>query len=224
MTVPSPPRLASTGSAVHHIAVVRHGETDWNLAGRIQGRTEIPLNDTGRAQAADTAAALARAAGTLGLWRGLFASPLSRASETAEIIGRGLALPAPRIDEELWERDFGAAEGVCVPEAHERWPGLEIPDAETLEALGTRTASAFDRILAAAPGSIVVAHGAMIRAGLGRLTGAPMPRIANGEVWILRRPDTASDSAARHTAIRLDVLGDLSAQGTGDRDLEPASS
>ncbi|WP_087014071.1 histidine phosphatase family protein [Leucobacter sp. 7(1)] len=222
MTVPSSTPFGSAGSAARHIAVVRHGETDWNLAGRIQGRTEIPLNDTGRAQAAETATALARAAGSLGPWAGLFASPLSRASETAEIIGRGLALPGPRIDEELWERDFGAAEGVCVPEAHERWPGLEIPDAESIDALAARTAGAFSRILAEAPGSIVVAHGAMIRAGLGRLTSTPMPRITNGEVWILSRSQGPNDSVPQHAAIRLDALGVLSAEEPRDPNMETA--
>lgn len=202
MTTSVSPAPLPHGARPQHIAIVRHGETDWNLAGRIQGRTEIPLNDTGRAQAAATGAALMSAAPALGAWERLYASPLGRASETAAIIATELGLPAPRIDEGLWERDFGSAEGVCVPEVHDRWPGLDIPDAESLEALADRSAAAFTRIHAAVPGAVVVAHGAMIRAGLARLTGAPMPRIANGEVWLLSLAETPT-GAARYRASRL---------------------
>ncbi|QYM75534.1 histidine phosphatase family protein [Leucobacter luti] len=167
------------------IALVRHGETDWNAAGRIQGRTEVPLNETGRAQAAATALALAEASASLGAWTGVRASPLGRAIETAEIIAAGLSLAQPHIDDALWERDFGPAEGVIVAEAQRMWPGLDVPGAEPLDVLAERTADALTRVLREEPGSIVVAHGAMLRTGLGHLTGVSMPRIQNGEVWLL---------------------------------------
>ncbi len=175
------------GDAEPVIALVRHGETDWNLAGRIQGRTDIPLNETGRAQAAATAATLERAAGALGPWRVVHASPLGRAIETAEIIAAGLGLASPVIHDGLWERFFGEAEGVEFTEAHARWPGLVVPGAETHAELATRTAATLEHTLTAAPRTIVVAHGAMLRAGISRLTGTEMPRIANGEVWLLHR-------------------------------------
>lgn len=188
-------RAAAPESAL--IAVVRHGETDWNLAGRIQGHTEVPLNDTGRGQAAATATALARASAYFGQWRGVRSSPLGRAWETAEILAGGLALPAPLRDESLWERSFGSAEGLDVQTAHARWPGLEIPDAEPLAALAERSSRALARVLREAPGTVVVAHGAMIRTGLAHLTGAEIPRIANGEVWLVRA------SAGGHVTERL---------------------
>ncbi|MBL3700666.1 histidine phosphatase family protein [Leucobacter luti] len=173
--------------ALATIALVRHGETDWNRAGRIQGRTEVPLNDTGRAQAAATARALAEATADPGGWRGIRASPLGRAIETARIIAAGLELAGPHIDDGFWERDFGAAEGVDVATAQERWPGLHIPDAEPLDVLAQRTSDALDRVLTEAPNTIVVAHGAMLRWGISRITGTEMPRIMNGEVWLLHR-------------------------------------
>ncbi|MHA3683689.1 histidine phosphatase family protein [Leucobacter sp. HY1910] len=166
------------------IALVRHGETDWNLERRIQGRTDIALNDTGRAQARVTAASLAAA----GTWAGVRSSPLARAFETAEILANGLSLAAPQRDHGFWERDFGAAEGVGVDEAKERWPGLvDITGAEPLDAVAARAAAAFERVLSEAPGSIVVAHGAMLRVGLMAVSGAEVPRILNGEVWLLSR-------------------------------------
>ena len=61
--------------------LVRHGETDWNRQRRIQGLTDIPLNETGRRQARDTGMLLRRRR-----WDGVFSSPLSRAVETASII------------------------------------------------------------------------------------------------------------------------------------------
>lgn len=174
--------MTSIGAAP--IALVRHGETDWNRASRIQGRTEVPLNATGRLQAAATAEMLAAA----GEWHGVRSSPLGRAIETAEILAASLGLDRPARDEGFWERDFGVAEGLAVRDAQDRWPGLrEIPGAEALGSVAERSAVALDRVLSEAPGSIVVAHGAMLRVGLSHFTGFEMPRILNGEVWLLFR-------------------------------------
>lgn len=166
------------------IALVRHGETDWNLARRIQGRTDIPLNDTGRVQARATAAALAAA----GDWHSVRSSPLIRAVETAQILAMGLGLSAPDRDDAFWERDFGEAEGMGVDEAKIRWPGLDdITGAEPLRPVAKRTALALERVLTTAPGSVVVAHGAMLRLGLAEVSGTEIPRILNGEVWLMFR-------------------------------------
>lgn len=174
------------------IALVRHGETDWNLARRIQGRTDIPLNDTGRAQARATAEVLAAA----GDWTGVRSSPLIRAVETAQILAQGLGLNDPDRDERFWERHFGEAEGMGVDEAKHRWPGLDnIAGAEPLQPVAERTARALERVLTEAPGSIVVAHGAMLRLGLSEVSGTEIPRILNGEVWLLFR--TASGLQVR---------------------------
>lgn len=180
------------------LALVRHGETDWNRARRIQGHTEVPLNHTGREQARGAAELLAASAP--GAWSSVYASPLGRAIETAEIIARRLTLVAPSIDAGLWERNFGEAEGLLVSESEARWPGLlGIPEAEPLEEVAERSAAAIRTLAETNPGSIAVAHGAMLRAGIARLTGEDVPRILNGEVWLLRRTATGY-SAARHEA------------------------
>lgn len=180
------------------IALVRHGETDWNSARRIQGRTEVPLNETGRAQARATGELLA-ALDLSVAWHSVVSSPLGRAHETAAIIAQSLGLTPPAIDHAFIERDFGPAEGLDVAEAMDRWPGLIIPGAESLDVLADRTAREFERVLTTAPGSIVVAHGAMLRAGLARITNTEVPRILNGEIWLLRR-DATTFSIARAEA------------------------
>jgi probable phosphoglycerate mutase len=85
---------------------VRHGETDWNKAERIQGHTDIPLNDTGRAQAEHAVAVLARLPINV-----IVTSSLGRAYETASIINAALQKPLV-VDEGLKERNFGEYEGL----------------------------------------------------------------------------------------------------------------
>lgn len=177
------------------IVVVRHGETDWNIGRRIQGQTDIPLNERGRAQAGEIAELLA----DWGPWSRVLASPLDRARTTGSIIADRLGLPHPEVVADLIERDFGSAEGVLVDDASARWPGLEVDDAEGLDALARRGADAFARTLQEAPGSIVVAHGALIRSALTRLGGAPAPRILNGEAWLLTDRGTALGAAGLAT-------------------------
>lgn len=93
--------------------VLRHGQTDWNQQARLQGSTDIPLNDTGREQARTAARILA----TEGLTR-IVASPLSRALETAQIVAAAAGLE-PVIDARLTERNFGKFEGMTIDEVHE---------------------------------------------------------------------------------------------------------
>ncbi len=99
--------------------IVRHGETDWNVEGRIQGWTDVPLNATGLAQARLLADRLGQESG----YTALYGSPLRRAWETAEIIGQAVGLepiPEPR----LKERCLGEMEGLNMPEIKERYPDL----------------------------------------------------------------------------------------------------
>ena len=191
--------MSETARPAASIVVVRHGETDWNAGRRIQGQTDIPLNERGRAQAGEIAELLAGA----GPWSGVLASPLDRARTTGSIIAERLGLPQPEIVADLVERDFGAAEGVLVSDAVARWPGLEVDDAEGLDALARRGASALVRTLQDAPGSIVVAHGALIRSALAQLGDAPMPRILNGEAWLLTECDALQGGGVRVAISRL---------------------
>ena len=101
-----------------HLFLVRHGETDWNNARRIQGNTDTPLNANGIAQAQQLAA---RIAGEK--IDALYASPLARARATAEIIQRqcGVAL---EFDDRLKEKGLGDLEGLTVDEFQARYPDL----------------------------------------------------------------------------------------------------
>lgn len=93
--------------------VLRHGQTDWNVQMRLQGSTDIPLNETGRTQAHAAAKILAGE----GITR-IIASPLSRALETARIVGAASGIE-PVIDQRLIERNFGQFEGMTIDEVHQ---------------------------------------------------------------------------------------------------------
>lgn len=173
-----------------YVTLIRHGQTDWNLAGRIQGGTDIPLNDTGRRQARDAAATLEARGPLL-----LASSDLARARETAEIIGAERGWGAPLQIAELREREYGAAEGTLVSEFAATFGPWEsaLPDgaetAEDLLARGTlglqRLAKAARRV--AAPQTvhvIAVSHGALIRTLVRHISKDTLPaegtRIENG--------------------------------------------
>ena len=99
------------------VLLARHGQTDWNAAGRIQGASDVPLNERGREQAA----ALAGRVLDAGAISAVYTSPLKRARETAEIIGRRLGLePVPVAA--LTELNFGDWEGCSWEEIGRRWP------------------------------------------------------------------------------------------------------
>jgi uncharacterized phosphatase len=173
------------------LALIRHGQTDWNLNGLMQGRTDIPLNATGRAQAEAAAALLDRAE-----WDVVVSSTLGRARETAEILARGLGLPVVGAYDDLVEQDFGAAEGTLVAEIDARWPGRAFPRKEADEHVGPRGVRALDRIAAEHNGArvLAVAHGTLIRHVLAELSGHDArhyPRLDNLAISEVRRTDAA---------------------------------
>jgi probable phosphoglycerate mutase len=173
------------------LALIRHGQTDWNLNGRMQGRTDIPLNETGRAQAEAAVALLDRSE-----WDVVVSSTLVRARETAEILARGLGLPVAGAYDDLVEQDFGAAEGTLVAEIDIRWPGRAFPRKEADEQVGPRGVRALDRIAAEHRGArvLAVAHGTLIRHVLAELSGHDArhyPRLDNLAISEVRRTDAA---------------------------------
>ena len=99
--------------------LIRHGETDWNKSRRLQGQTDIPLNDFGRHLALETAPALKDIPFDLA-----FTSPLSRAYETAELVLGDRNIPIIK-DERIKEMCFGSYEGLKC-----KGPDMEIPDPE----------------------------------------------------------------------------------------------
>lgn len=150
------------------IYLVRHGETDWNLARRIQGSTDIPLNDTGRAQAAATGELLASRE-----WDGIYSSPLSRAFETAEIIAARLGLDSPVVMPELAERAYGEAEGLDGAAIDARFPGATpVPGRESREDVAGRAIPAIVALAEQHPGEslLIVSHGGVIRTILTAVT------------------------------------------------------
>ena len=177
--------------------LVRHGETEWNRIGRWQGATDIPLSDLGRAQARLLAARLRdrRIAA-------VYASQLSRALETAQILAAGLGAPAPTVDPRLRERGYGAFEGLTREECAERFPRVweqyladrrvVPPNAEPQAQVTERITAAMLEIAAAADDRpdaeaiLVVSHGGVIRSFVHAVTGVVPPPLENGAVFRLR--------------------------------------
>jgi broad specificity phosphatase PhoE len=100
------------------LVLVRHGETEWNRNGRWQGQKDIPLSEVGRAQARLLAARLRKEPG---MYHALYSSDLSRAWETAEIIGQAICL-GPISAPPLREIHLGNWEGHSVAEIIEAYP------------------------------------------------------------------------------------------------------
>ncbi len=165
------------------VAFIRHGQTDWNREGLLQGSSDIPLNDTGREQARDALMTLRSRP-----WDAVVSSPLRRARETAGIIADGLGIPLGAAYPGLVERDYGPLEGTSSAGAIERWPTRDYPGAETLDEVATRGTAALAAIAADFPDGavLVVCHGTIIRYTLARLAGRPVPGIDNGSVSMVR--------------------------------------
>ncbi len=179
-----------------HLWLIRHAESTWNAAGKMQGQqAHPPLTALGRWQACQIATRLADAP-----LDALYTSDLRRATETAEMIGAQLELEL-RPDARLREHGLGEAEGLLwnLTELLERWPFLRekhaqgeslhahIPGAEPHAAFLTRVVAAFEAIHAAHPtGHVaVVSHGGVFRSYLSHLMGAPSYpglRFGNGAI------------------------------------------
>jgi probable phosphoglycerate mutase len=164
--------------------LIRHGETDWNSAKRIQGQIDIELNAAGEAQAMALRPGLAEHC-----FAAIYSSDLLRAWRTAEIAtaGRGLAVaPAPT----LRERHFGVLQGVTSHEARERHPEVHrhhqarTPDydyetGESLLVFAARVTAGLDELARRHAGQKVLAftHGGVLdvvyRAATGRALDAP---------------------------------------------------
>ena len=170
--------------------LVRHGETDWNAQRRIQGRTDIPLNDTGRAQAVTTGQLLARRD-----WDGLFSSPLARAAETARIIGGEIGIDSVQLIPDVAERNYGDAEGLDYDQIERMFPGdTMVPGRETHQAVADRVLPALMEVALAHGGEslIVVTHGGVIRSVLNVVEpGVAHGRISNGSIHSFELVDGA---------------------------------
>jgi broad specificity phosphatase PhoE len=174
---------APPAAMLHPIAFwfLRHGETEWNTRNLSQGNVDIPLNETGLAQAR-SAALLLRGHGITSI----ISSPLTRAKVTADIAAAQLGLPV-QIDEGLREVSFGAKEGVPMADwGFQEWvDGLLTPEGgESFPALTARAVAAVNRCIARPPVVLVVGHGALFRALRGAMGHEPNVRTRNAvPVW-----------------------------------------
>lgn len=168
---------APGGHVRTRLVLVRHGQTDYNREGRLQGQVDIPLNEAGTRQAAVLAATVAENPPDL-----LVSSPLERARDTAAIVGDTSGLDVT-IDEAFLERGFGRWEGLRGEEIRRHWPaehadwrahrpvhGLGVEDRP---AVGDRVAAACRQLVAENTGGtvMVIAHGAAITLGITALLG-----------------------------------------------------
>jgi uncharacterized phosphatase len=165
-------------------AFIRHGQTDWNRDERLQGSSDIPLNDTGRRQAHEAIDVLS---GTR--WDAVVSSPLSRARETAQIIADGLGITLGPSYGELVERDYGDAEGATAEEIDAEWPDHRYPGLESLDSVVARGIAALDRIADdyGDENVVIVCHGTIIRYTLGALAGRKLDQINNGSTATFER-------------------------------------
>jgi len=164
------------------LSLIRHGQTDWNFARRLQGRTDIPLNDTGRRQARDVGRELA-ASGEH--WDVLVSSPLSRARETAELMGAEVGLKLSRTYDDVIERSFGDIEGRdCSHMTEEDRHAFMEQHGEHTADLVARGVASLRQIIADYPGQnvMIVSHGSFIRLTAGHILNRKLRSLENGEV------------------------------------------
>jgi broad specificity phosphatase PhoE len=152
------------------VVLVRHGATEWSRTGRHTGRTDLPLEPDGEAQARAVGTALGGRSFAL-----VLTSPLARAAETCRLAG--LADTAEE-DPDLMEWDYGAYEGLTTPEIRERQPGWTlwvdgVEAGERAAEVGRRADRVIERARVAAGDTVCFAHGHLLRVLAARWVGLP---------------------------------------------------
>ncbi|QQZ64390.1 histidine phosphatase family protein [Paenibacillus sonchi] len=146
------------------IGLIRHGLTDWNAEGRIQGQSDIPLNDEGRSQAEMLGERLLQETYR---WDYCITSSLSRAAETGKIIAAKLGIPLLEPDERIRERAYGQVEGMTAAQREEKWGkdwNLLPLGQESDEQLQARALAFMEEIAALYPDKnlLVISHGGFL--------------------------------------------------------------
>lgn len=180
------------------ICLVRHGETDWNRVGRLQGMQDTPLNPRGRDQAAAAGRLLATIHPEVAGFD-FVASPLSRARTTMELMRAAMRLPptAYRLDDRLKELTFGRWEGMTLRELAQHEPvgakareadkwGFVPPGGESYAMLSQRVAVWLEEVEVP---TVAVSHGGVARVLLGLMGGVrqidlPTFEITQGRVLV----------------------------------------
>jgi broad specificity phosphatase PhoE len=175
------------------IYFIRHGETDWNLEGRLQGQKDIPLNDVGRVQAEEAARKLEA---LVPHFEDLayVASPMTRTRETMEILRTTLGLHPEvyRLDDRLVELTFGTWEGMTWKEVRKAEPALAAlreqdkwhyappGGGESYAMLVDRIRPILDDLTR---DTVIVAHGGVARAFLSICCGVSSRQAASMDIW-----------------------------------------
>jgi probable phosphoglycerate mutase len=180
--------------AMTRIILVRHGQTEWNRVERFRGRADIPLNETGLAQAEATGRRIAAG------WRpaAVYSSPLSRALKTAMAVAGHFDLPV-LTHAGLIDIDYGKWQGLTPDEARDHWPHIldawyttpdasHIPGGETLAAIRTRAMEALKELVDRHEGqtAVAVSHTVINRVILLGVLG-----LGNDRFWRLRQDTCA---------------------------------
>ena len=176
------------------IILVRHGQTEWNRVERFRGRADVPLNETGLAQAEVTGKRI------FNEWRpeAVYSSPLSRAVRTAEIIAGHFDLSV-QVHPGLTDIDYGQWQGLTPEEVRERWPemiddwynkpdSIRIPGGETLEELRTRLLRAIGELVKRHDGQTIVVVGHIV---INRIILLGVLGLSNDRFWRLHQDTCA---------------------------------
>ncbi|MCI1881762.1 MAG: histidine phosphatase family protein [Sporolactobacillus sp.] len=141
------------------ICLVRHGETDWNAKGKLQGREDVPLNSHGEAQAMRVGEYLQGS-----LFAAVFTSPLLRAKETALIVNHYVGHLPLIVSDKFTEKSYGAASGMTVDQRDRHFPDGRIPGMEPFERVAARVSAGLADIKGQYPHDsvLLVAHGGLI--------------------------------------------------------------
>ncbi|KKO52280.1 histidine phosphatase family protein [Paenibacillus sp. DMB20] len=174
------------------IGFVRHGLTDWNAVGKIQGQTDIPLNDEGRLQAKMLGERLKNEPYR---WDYIITSGLSRAEETGSILASILNIPMLEPDIRLRERAYGLVEGLTADERETRygkdWKQLDLGQEKDLD-LQVRGMAFMEEMWFKYPDKnmLVVSHGGFLAQLYGSLyKDQVVERIGNLSLTILEKKD-----------------------------------
>jgi len=156
------------------VVLVRHGSTEWSTTGRHTGRTDVPLDESGREQAARLAARLEP-----DRFAQVYSSPLRRAFETCRLAGLGKEV---EILDDLAEWDYGDFEGRTTASIRTEWPGWQLfrdgcPNGEAAEDVGRRADRVIARLESDPPvqgcSVVLFAHGHLLRVLAARWLGLP---------------------------------------------------
>jgi broad specificity phosphatase PhoE len=161
--------------------LVRHGQTDWNLEGRYQGQSDIPLNDTGRAEAY---ALVQKLAGQT--FSAIYSSDLERTRETAAILATSIHLPVI-LDARLREINQGEWEGQLVEDIRTHYAriwkqrsvdpaSVRPPGGETVREVAKRVHTVMDEISDLYPGAsvLIISHGLALATIICKVGGLPL--------------------------------------------------